>query len=188
MRARRKIIHETTLRCTHHKSPAMTITSDYDILLVDDSPADAKIFQESLREASARASVYWVATGQEALDFLNQQGKFADAQPVKIVVLDLNMPGMDGVETLRRIKESTTVNRVPVVLLSSTRASDTVDLAYSLGANAFFSKPISLEQYVAKIRILVEHWLDFAELPSPTSPRRSGAAKLRFVSEYDDLA
>lgn len=145
---------------------------NYDILLVDDNPADAKIFQEALREASTRASAYWVGSGEDAIDFLNHQGRYLDAPPVKMVVLDLNMPGMDGVETLRRIKTSTNVNHVPVVLLSSSRAPDTVDLAYALGANAYFSKPLSLEHYIEKVRILVEHWLDFAELPSPVRSRR----------------
>jgi CheY-like chemotaxis protein len=150
----------------------MVPVQHFDILLVDDSPADAKIFQEALREASTRASAYWVGSGEEAIDYLNQRGRFIDASPVKLVILDLNMPGIDGVETLRRIKGSTNVNHVPVVLLSSSRATDTVDLAYALGANAYFSKPLSLEHYIEKIRILVEHWLDFAELPSPVRSRR----------------
>ncbi len=150
----------------------MLAAPHFDILLVDDNLADAKIFQEALREASTRASAYWVGSGEEAIDYLNRQGKFIDATPVKIVVLDVNMPGIDGVETLRRIKSSTNINHIPVVLLSSSRAADTVDLAYALGANAYFSKPMSLEQYIQKIRILVEHWLDFAELPSPTTARK----------------
>ncbi len=143
----------------------------FDILLVDDSPADAKIFQEALAEACARVRVYWVGTGQEALDYLNQQGRFAGVGPVKLVILDLNMPGMDGMETLRAIKENPFTNRLPVVLLSSTRAAEEVDLAYSLGGNAFFSKPLSLENYVQKAKIIVQHWLDYAELPSPVQVR-----------------
>lgn len=151
----------------------MSLDSRFDILLVDDSAADAKIFETALEEASTRASVYWVSSGQEAIDFLSRQGRFADMGPVKMVVLDVNMPGIDGLETLRRIKSSTTINHVPVVLLSSAKAANTVDLAYSLGANAYFSKPLSLESYIAKIRILVEHWLDQAELPSPIQVRTS---------------
>jgi CheY-like chemotaxis protein len=154
-----------------------TTGPQFDILLVDDNAADAKIFQEALREASTRANAYWVGSGEEAIDFLSQQGRFLDVAPVKMVVLDLNMPGMDGIETLRRIKSSATMNRVPIVLFSSAKATDTVDLAYSLGANAFFSKPVSLDHYIAKIRILVEHWLDFAELPSPVRSLRPSTAE-----------
>ncbi len=156
----------------------MKLSPQFDILLVDDSAADAKIFQAALEEASTRASIYWVASGEEAIDFLNRRGRFVDANPVKVVILDVNMPGIDGLETLRRIKSSTTINHIPVILLSSAKAADTVDLAYSLGANAYFSKPLSLESYIAKIRVLVEHWLDQAELPSPVRAGRNAKDRL----------
>jgi CheY-like chemotaxis protein len=145
--------------------------SRFDILLVDDSAADAKIFQESLLQASSRVRVYWVGSGEEALEFLHQQGRFRNVGPVKMVLLDLNMPGLDGIETLRRVKMNPATNRVPVVMFSSSRASQEVDRAYSLGANAFFSKPLSLENYVQKAGILVQHWLDYAELPTPVEAR-----------------
>ena len=163
-------------------------SGQFDILLVDDSAADAKIFQEALLEASARARIYWVSSGQEALDFLNQQGRFAGLGPVKLVVLDLNMPGLDGIETLRRIKAHPSANRLPVVLLSSSRSPDEVDLAYSLGANVFFSKPISLENYIQKVRILVQHWLDFAELPTPVSIRSERHSVGSMNAMEDNLA
>jgi chemotaxis family two-component system response regulator Rcp1 len=158
----------------------------YDILLVDDSAADAKIFQEALLEASARARLYWVSSGQEALDFVNQKGRFVGVGPVKLMVLDLNMPGLDGIEILRRIKINPEVSRLPVILLSSSRAPEEVDLAYSLGANVFFSKPLSLENYIQKVRILVQHWLDFAELPTPISIRSDGRSPASFVRSSED--
>jgi len=164
-----------------------TPPTQFDILLVDDNAADAKLFQAALKEAATRASAYWVGSGEEALEFLRQQGRFAQIGTVKLVVLDLNMPGIDGIETLRRIKSSPSLNRVPVVLLSSARDAATVDLAYSLGANSFFSKPLSLDLYIAKIRVLVEHWLDFAELPTPLGGTHSPSA-LSMASLEDDLA
>jgi chemotaxis family two-component system response regulator Rcp1 len=148
-----------------------TTGARFDILLIDDSPADAKIFQEALLEASARASAYWVASGEEALEFITQQGRFEGVGPVKLIVLDLNMPGMDGIEILRRMKMNPTISRLPVVLLSSSRSPEEVDLAYSLGANAYFSKPLSLENYIQKVKVMVQHWLDLAELPSPLTMR-----------------
>lgn len=161
-------------------------SSQFDILLVDDNAADAKLFQAALLESASRASAYWVSSGEEALEFLYQKGRFVQASPVKLVILDLNMPGMDGIETLRRIKTSSYMHRIPVVLLSSARNIATVDLAYSLGANAFFSKPLSLDHYIAKVRILVEHWLDFAELPSPNfAPAPTSRA---LVSIEEELA
>jgi len=160
----------------------------FDILLVDDSPADAKLFQESLVEVSSRVRVYWVGSGEEAIEFLNQQGRFIAIGPVKLVLLDLNMPGMDGIETLRRVKINPVVNRVPVVVFSSSRAPQEVDRAYSLGANAFFSKPLSLESYVQKARILVQHWLDCAELPTPVQVRFERRSTERIESIEDHFA
>jgi chemotaxis family two-component system response regulator Rcp1 len=161
-------------------------SGQYDILLVDDSAADAKIFQEALLEASARARLYWVSSGQEALDFVNQKGRFVGVGPVRLMVLDVNMPGLDGIEILRRIKINPEVSRLPVILLSSSRAPEEVDLAYSLGANVFFSKPLSLENYIQKVRILVQHWLDFAELPTPISIRSDGRSQASFVRSSED--
>ena len=155
---------------------------------MDDSPADAKIFQESLLEASTRARVYWVCSGEEALQFLNQESRFAGVGPVKLVVLDMNMPGMDGLETLRRIKSNPSVSRTPVVLLSSSRSPEEVDLAYALGANVYFSKPLSLENYVQKVRVLVQHWLDFAELPTAAAPRTARRATASMDSMEDQFA
>lgn len=160
----------------------------YEILLVDDSAADAKIFQESLAEASTRARVFWVSSGEDALQFLNQEGRFFGVGPVKLVVLDVNMPGMDGIETLRRIKSNPVANRIPVILLSSSRATEEVDLAYSIGANVYFSKPLSLENYVQKVRVLVQHWLDFAELPSPIPVRPARRSASAAASSEDGFS
>ena len=135
-------------------------------MLVDDNPADARIFETALRDASSRARTYWITTGEEATDFLERRGRFERVGPVKIVVLDLNLPGQGGLETLKRIKSDPNVSRTPVIVLSSTMSQDEIDLAYSLGANAFFQKPITLERYIELVRVLTQHWLDLARLPA----------------------
>lgn len=137
-----------------------------DILLVEDNPADARIFETALRDASSRARTYWIASGEEALDFLEQRGRFEKIGPVKIVVLDLNLPGQGGLETLKRIKRDPNVSAIPVIVLSSTMSQAEIDLGYSLGANAFFQKPITLERYIELVRVLAQHWLDLARLPA----------------------
>jgi CheY-like chemotaxis protein len=159
------------------------VLPNFEILLIDDSPADAKIFEEALREACSRAHAYWVASGEEALDFLTQQGRFSGVGSVKLVILDLNMPGIDGFNTLRRIRDNASISYIPIVVFSSAKAQEQVDLAYSLGANAYFSKPLSLERYIEKIRVLVQHWLDLAELPSPVKPQRSSFKSAATSSE-----
>jgi len=143
-----------------------------DILIVDDNPIDGELFQEALREASPGSQARWVASGEEAIRYLKQVGEFSGVGPVKLVVLDLNMPGLDGLETLERIRSSPQISRVPVLLFSSTRTAVEVDRAYALGANAFFNKPHLFERYIQKVRVMVEYWLTLAELPSPVRALR----------------
>ncbi len=163
----------------------------FHILLVDDSQADADVFETALKQASARARVYWVATGEEALDFLRQRGRFAGVGPVQIVILDLHLPGQDGLTILRAIKSDPDLSRKPVIMLTSSTSQDEIDLAYSLGANAYFRKPMSLESYMEVVDILTQHWLDLAQLPSAGRPLDSGDAEpmegLRHRPEEDLL-
>jgi chemotaxis family two-component system response regulator Rcp1 len=168
----------------------MSQLGDFEILLVDDNQSDAQIFEAALQEASARARVYWVATGQEALDFLRRRTRFEDVGSVRIVVLDLHLAAEDGVEVLREIKTDPDLNRTPVIMLTSSMSQDEIDLAYSLGANAYFRKPITLQSYVEILRTLAQHWLDLAHLPSaarrpnePASPESSN--KLRHRADQD---
>jgi chemotaxis family two-component system response regulator Rcp1 len=151
----------------------------YDILLVDDNDADANIFEVALREGNSRAKIYWLANGEEALQFLRRTGRFADVGTVKIVVLDVHMPLQDGFEVLRQIKSDPNLNRVPVVMLTSAASRDDIDLAYSLGANAYFKKPTTLQSYVELLRVLAQHWLDLAHLPSASGFSISDPASKR---------
>jgi chemotaxis family two-component system response regulator Rcp1 len=137
-----------------------------DILLVDDSEADRDLFQQALNEVDPEVRIHCVCSGDEALAILlEDRGGNARHAP-KIVVMDLNMPGLDGIETLRAIRASEQVGALPVVLLSSSSSKRDVNRAYRFGANAFFSKPCGYEPYVEKVRALVGHWLALAELPS----------------------
>jgi CheY-like chemotaxis protein len=137
----------------------------HQILLVDDSKSEAELFQSALKEGSPRAKAFWVATGAEALDYLKRQGRFEGMPAVKIVILDLNLPDQSGFEVLKKIRASPSISRYPVIIFSSSSDSRAVELAYSLGANAYFSKPLSLESYVRKVTSIVRHWLEGAELP-----------------------
>jgi CheY-like chemotaxis protein len=144
-------------------------SAEFHILLVDDSDADASIFEVALAEASTRVKVYWVASGEEALDFVHARGRFEGIPPPQIMVLDLNMPGSTGFEVLKAVRADATIRHLPVIVFSTSSAQKDVNLAYALGANAYFAKPMSLELYISKVRILVQHWLDFALLPAPAS-------------------
>lgn len=148
---------------------------EFQILLVDDSAADARIFENAAKEASARVSIYWVATGQEALEFLTRTGRFAAAQPARLVILDLHLGADDGLVILRAIKSNPDMNRQPVLMLSASTSQAEIDLAYSLGANAYFRKPVSLDSYIELVRVIVRHWLDLAVAPSRINTRTSGS-------------
>lgn len=148
---------------------AELIVQKFDILLVDDSAADAQIFRSALEEGKIRALVYWVATGHEALEFLRKSGRFHDVGHPNVVLLDVNLPGENGFNILRSIKTDADLNRTPVLMFSTSSTQQDVDLAYSLGANSYFKKPHSLEAYVDFVRTIVRYWLDLARLPSPTS-------------------
>ncbi len=142
---------------------------DFHVLLVDDSHSEAEIFESALKEASVRARLYWVGTGKEAIDFLHQRGRFENIGSVKIVVLDLQLAGENGLDVLREIKANPETNRTPVIMLTSVASQSEVDRAYSLGANAYFTKPMTLPSYVEMLQTIARHWLDMVKLPSPSS-------------------
>ncbi len=139
----------------------------FEILLVDDHASDAKLFEHAMEQAGTRARLYWVASAEEGLEFLTQEGRFAGVRRPKLVVSDLNMPGMDGFEFLSSLRQNPALAAVPVVIFSSSRAPHDILRCYRLGANSFIAKPMSLEGFVAAIGALVRYWLDIAELPEP---------------------
>jgi CheY-like chemotaxis protein len=139
--------------------------SAVDILIIDDSPEDGYVFQEALGEACPDVSMRWLGSGEEAIAFLRHGQEVLNTCPVKLVVLDMNMPGLNGVQTLRQIRGSSGVSCVPVAILSTSRAKSDVERAYHFGANVFLKKPISFQGYLEQVQILVQHWLRLAELP-----------------------
>jgi two-component system, chemotaxis family, response regulator Rcp1 len=140
---------------------------EFQILLIDDHPSDAKLFEHAMRQSAMRANLYWVATAEEGLEFLKRQGRFAGVGRPKLVVSDLNMPGLDGFEFLTQARKNPALAAIPIVIFSSSRSPQDVLRCYQLGANSFISKPMSLESFVATIGTLVRYWLDIAQLPDP---------------------
>jgi CheY-like chemotaxis protein len=141
---------------------------EFQILLIDDRASDAKLFERALQEAEARVKLYWVATAEEGLEYLKQQGRFAAAGPVRLVVSDLSMPGMDGFEFLTQARKNPALAAIPIVILSNSRSPHDILRCYQLGANSFIAKPMSLETLVTTIGTLVRYWLDIVELPAPS--------------------
>jgi two-component system response regulator len=135
------------------------------ILLVEDDPADAKLFEMATREVRQSLSVETVPDGAAALEYVYHRGTYTNAPPCTLIVLDLNLPGLDGFEVLRRIKTDSSTESIPVIVLSSTASPEDVKQAYAKGANAFLSKPKDEEDMVAMAKSFVHYWCDMVRLP-----------------------
>lgn len=133
-----------------------------EILLVEDNPTDAELTITALREAKLCNRLVWVKDGEEALDFLFGRGKFAgrevDRQP-RVVLLDLRLPKVDGLEVLRAVRADPRTATIPVVVLTSSKEDRDVVESYRLGVNSFISKPVEFDAFVAVIGQLGLYWL-----------------------------
>ena len=138
----------------------------FDILLIDDSPSDARLVREALGGAFARSRLSVAPNGLEAVAFLRRQGKYADAPRPDLILLDLNLPKKSGAEVLQEIKADQGLMRIPVVVLSSSAAREDVQAAYGLHANCFVTKPGDLDHFIQAIRTIEAFWFTTAQLPS----------------------
>lgn len=136
-----------------------------EILLVEDNPGDVDLTLEALEEAKLRNNVHVAADGVEAMEFLRREGPRGDAPRPDLILLDLNMPRMDGREVLRAIKEDPALKRIPVVVLTTSEAEQDVLDAYEHRANAYIVKPVDFEQFLRTIRSLEDFWLTVVRLP-----------------------
>lgn len=136
-----------------------------EILLIEDNPADVRLTVESLKENKVLNSLSVVEDGAEALAFLNREGKHAAAPRPDLVLLDLNLPKMDGRELLAVIKADKRLRRIPVVVLTTSRADEDILKSYDLNANCYISKPVTLDQFIAVVKSIEGFWLSIVTLP-----------------------
>ena len=136
------------------------------ILLVEDNPGDVRLTQEALKEAKFRNILHVVGDGVEALAYLRQQGKYSGATRPHMVMLDLNMPRMDGREVLEAIKTDPDLRRIPVVVLTSSEAETDIAKAYELHANAYVTKPVGIDNFLDVVKSIEEFWVEIVRLPS----------------------
>jgi CheY-like chemotaxis protein len=144
------------------------------VLLVEDSPNDAELTLEALAETGLTNEVVWVRDGREALDYLHQEGAFANrpAGLPAVVLLDLKMPRVDGLQVLEQVKQHPRLKSVPVVMLTSSREEADLARSYGLGVNAYVVKPVGFPQFVQALKELGLFWAVVNE-PPPGSLRRS---------------
>jgi two-component system, chemotaxis family, response regulator Rcp1 len=135
------------------------------ILLVEDNPGDVRLTKEALRESPLGAELWVAEDGVEAMDFLRRVGKHVAAPRPSLVLLDLNLPKKDGLQVLREIKSDPELRRIPVVILSTSRADWDVRASYENQANCFITKPVHLDQFLETVRTIGDFWLSVVELP-----------------------
>jgi two-component system, chemotaxis family, response regulator Rcp1 len=135
------------------------------ILLVEDNPGDARLTQEVFKLNKMPKTLSVVEDGVEALAFLRQEGKYADAPRPDLILLDLNLPKKDGRQVLAAIKSDTSLRRIPVVVLTTSRDQEDILHAYDLNANCFLTKPVDFDQFAKLVEAIEEFWLKVVELP-----------------------
>jgi CheY-like chemotaxis protein len=138
------------------------------IVLAEDDADDRLLLKDAVAECHWESGLRFVSDGEELLDYLLRRGKYsppAEAPRPGLILLDLNMPRKDGREVLREIKADADLRRIPVVVLTTSRADADIEGMYGLGANSFIAKPVRFEGLVNVLRVLGEYWFKTVELP-----------------------
>jgi two-component system response regulator len=137
------------------------------ILLVEDSAADAEMAVDALREAKLANPIVHVEDGVECMDFLYARGRFADRAPIDpaVVLLDIKMPRMDGLEVLTQMRQNPGFRRIPVVILSSSREESDLARSWDLGVNAYVLKPVDVQQFFTAVQTLGHFWAVLNQRP-----------------------
>lgn len=140
-----------------------------EILLVEDNEGDARLALEAMRDSRLANTVHRVRDGEEAMDFLLRRGAFPDAPRPGLILLDLNLPRMNGIEVLAEIKKDPSLLRIPVVILTASSAEEDIVKSYDLHANCFVTKPLGLEQFAKVTRSIEDFWFGIVQLPESSS-------------------
>jgi CheY-like chemotaxis protein len=136
-----------------------------EILLVEDNPGDERLTREALKEGKVYSNLHWVKDGVEAMQFLRRQGKYSAVPRPDIILLDLNLPKKDGREVLQDIKHDGDLKRIPVVVLTTSKAEEDVLRTYNLHANCYVTKPVDLEKFIVVVKSIDAFWLTVVTLP-----------------------
>ena len=136
-----------------------------EILLAEDNPGDVKLTEKALDTGKIQNTLHVVTDGVEAMEFLRQEGEYADAPRPDLFLLDLNMPRMDGQAVLEAMDEHETLGRIPVVVLTSSAAEEDIIDSYDRHANAYLTKPVDFDGFVDIVRRIEDFWLTVVKRP-----------------------
>lgn len=136
-----------------------------EILLVEDNPGDVRLTMEAMRESKMHNRVTVVSDGEQALDYLQRRGRFSAATRPDLILLDLNLPKKDGREVLQEIKAVEELRRIPVVVLTTSKAEEDICRTYDLHANCYITKPMDLDRFIEVVQQIEGFWLTIVSLP-----------------------
>ena len=136
-----------------------------EILLVEDNPGDVRLTLEAFKEGKLRNRLQVARDGEEALAHLRRKGAYAAAVRPDLILLDLNLPKKDGREVLMEIKADNELKRIPVVVLTTSKAEQDILKVYDLHANCYITKPVDLDQFLKVVKAIEEFWLEIVKLP-----------------------
>ncbi len=145
-----------------------TPTKPIVILMADDDADDRLLAKDALNECRLANDLHFVENGEDLMDYLHRRGKHAPAGQSPrpgLILLDLNMPRKDGREALREIKSDPDLRKIPVVVLTTSKADTDIGRIYELGANSFISKPVTFDSLVNVMKVLGNYWFEIVELP-----------------------
>lgn len=137
-----------------------------DILLVEDNPGDVDLAREALGMGKLHNNLHVAQDGVVAMEFLRKTGKYVDVPRPDLIILDLNLPKKDGRQVLAEIKADEDLKRIPVVILTTSRAEEDILKTYNLHANCYITKPIDMKQFLHVVQSIEEFWLSIVVLPN----------------------
>lgn len=135
------------------------IATEMQVLLIEDNPADAELTMDALRESHLENRVLWLKDGAQAIDHLFGEEAAIHIQRIKLILLDLQLPRVNGLEVLRRIRNETQTCRLPVVILTSSQEESDVIRAYDLGTNSYLVKPVDYDSFITIVKELGLYWM-----------------------------
>jgi CheY-like chemotaxis protein len=140
-----------------------------EILLIEDNPQDAEITLRALKRANFANHVQWMKDGEEALEFLFSEGIYANRPPPRprVMLLDIKMPKVDGIEVLRRIKADPLTRTIPVVMLTSSNEESDLVRSYDLGVNSYLVKPVDFQRFSEEVTRIGFYWVAMNRIPGP---------------------
>ena len=136
-----------------------------EILLVEDNPGDVRLTEEALKEGKVLNNIHLANDGVEAVSFLQKEGKYADAVRPDLILLDLNLPKKDGREVLMEIKKDEALRRIPIVVLTTSKAEEDIIRTYDYHGNCYITKPVDFDQFIKVVKSIEDFWLSVVKLP-----------------------